>query len=272
MSTDTLTRPTETLRSAPRGRVTFPGASASEWIKFRSLRSSWITLSAGLLGFLAISLVIAYNTGRGAHLAPEDAAASGTSQGYLLAELLIGVLGVLFVSGEYGTGMIRSTLAAVPKRLSVLYAKGVVFGGVVLASTVVVSVISFLSSQAILAHYHRGHSITDPTALRVVLGVGSYLTLVGLLGSALGWIVRSTAGGISALVGVLLVLPVILETLTGTWGKSIGQYLPSAAGGSFITSIRASHTLAPWTGLGVMALWVAAALTFAGWRLRHRDA
>lgn len=123
MSTDTLIRPPEVVRSGPRGRVTFAGASLSEWIKFRSLRSSWFTLSAGLLGFFVISLVIAYNTGRGARLAPEDAAASGTSQGYLLAELLIGVLGVLFVSGEYGTGMIRSTLAAVPKRIPVLYAK-----------------------------------------------------------------------------------------------------------------------------------------------------
>ncbi len=272
MNADTLTRPPETRQSAPRGRVTFAGAAASEWIKFRTLRSSWFTLSAGLLGFFAISLIIAYTTGSTSHvLAPEDAAASGTSQGYLLAELLIGVLGVLFVSGEYGTGMIRSTLAAVPKRLPVLYAKAVVFGGVVLGSTLLVSVISFLSSQALLDHYHRGHSITDPTAVRVVVGAGIYLTLVGLLGSALGWIVRTTAGGISALVGVLLVLPVILQ-LTGTWGQSIGQFLPSAAGGSLLTSVRASHTLAPWTGLGVMALWVTAALIFAGWRLCHRDA
>ncbi len=271
MSTNTITRPPETRHSTPPSGVTFAGASASEWIKFRSLRSSWFTLSAALLGFLAISLIIAFN-GRSGILAPEDSAASATSQGYMLAELLIGVLGVLFVSGEYGTGMIRSTLAAVPKRIPVLYAKAVVFGGIVFGSALVVSFVSFLTSQAILSTSHRGFSLTDPTALRVVIGVAVYLTLVGLLGSALGWIVRSTAGGISALVAVLLVLPVILQTLGGSWGASIGQFLPSAAGGSFLSSVRADHTLAPWTGLGVMALWVAAALLFAGWRLRHRDA
>lgn len=269
MSTDTLTRPSETARSVPRGRITFPGVTTSEWIKFRSLRSSWLTLAAGLLGFAAVSIIIAF-VGRTGVLSPEDTVASATSQGYLLAELLIGVLGVLFVSGEYGTGMVRSTMAAIPKRIPVLYAKAVVFGGIVLASTVVVSFVSFFTAQAILAPSHRGFSITDPTALRVVIGVGVYLTLVGLLGSALGWIVRSTAGGVSALVGILLVLPVILQ-LTGSFGKSVGQFLPSEAGGSFLSSVQASNTLAPWTGLGVMVLWVTAALIIGGWRLRHRD-
>ena len=272
MSTDIVTPPAETAsRPAQRdGRPTLPRLLRSEWIKFRSLRSTWYTLAGAVAALLVIGIIIADNTGRHpAGLDPEDAVASAPLQGYHLAQLLIGVLGVLFVSGEYATGMIRSTLAAAPRRIPVLVAKAVVFGSMALVTMVPTALLTFLSSQAVLSHYGRGYSLTDPTALRVTLGTGVYLTLVGLLGSALGWIIRRTAGAISALVALLLIVPALIGLL-GHWGRDVARYLPNS-GESFIQSLRGDNTLGPWTGLGVLAAWVAAALVIAAVELRCRD-
>src|SRR6201995_4027866 len=134
-------------------------------------------------------LVVAHNTRDPTSNLPATGIARwGTRQGSCVAQLLIGALGVLFVSGEYGTGMIRSTLVAVPRRLPVLWAKLVVFVTVTAASMVVVSVVAFLCAQALLSHYRAGYSLSDPGVLRVVLGTGIYPTLVGMIGGALGWI------------------------------------------------------------------------------------
>ena len=103
-------------------------------------------------------------------------------------------------------------------------------------------------------------------------GAGVYLTLVGLLGVALGWIIRTTAGAISALVGLLLILPVLVGFLPGSLGTSVAQVLPSNAGGSFMSSVQLPDTLAPWTGLVVLVLWVAVALVAAAVVVRRRDA
>ena len=257
---------------SPQGQVTFRRAVRSEWIKFSSLRSSWWMLAAAAVGVFAISLVIAYNTGRHfTGLDPEDAALSATLQGKYLAELLVAILGVLFVSGEYGTGMIRSTLAGVPKRAPVLLAKMAVLGGVVLVVMTVTTVVSFLSAQAVLGHYGHGHSVTDPTGLRVVFGTAAYLTLIALIGSAVGWIIRSTAGGISAVVGLILLLPVLLGLL-GSFGQNVAQFLPDAAGESFTVSLRGEHMLTPWSGAAAVVTWVVVATVSALVLLRRRDA
>lgn len=253
--------------------VALARAVSSEWIKFRTLRSTLATLGVAVVGFVVLGLVIAYQTGRNpTGLDPEDTAASATLQGYLLAQLVIGVLGVLFVSGEYSTGMIRSTLAAVPKRIPVVAAKTIVLSAVVLTTMVVTSVVTFLVAQLVLGHYGHGYSLSDPTAVRVAVGTGVYLTLIALLGSALGWLVRSTPGGITALVALILVVPVLFGQLLGTWAKDLNQLLPSSAGESFVMSLRADHTLAPWTGLAVLVAWVAVGLTAAAVLLRRRDA
>lgn len=267
-------RVTGPVGEAPAQRpVTFARTLHAEWIKFSSLRSSWAVLAAAVAGLIVIGLAIAYNTGRNwTGLAPEDTALSSTLQGYHLAELAVGVLGVLFVSGEYTTGMIRSTLAAVPRRVPVLLAKTAVLGAVALVVMTVTSVVAFLASQALLGHYGHGFSLSDPTGWRVALGTGLYLTLMALLGSALGWITRSTPGGISAFVGVSLLLPVLFGQLLGTWGKDLAQYLPGGAGESFITTLRAPNTLAPGAGLAMQAAWVAVALLAAAVLLRRRDA
>jgi ABC-2 type transport system permease protein len=266
-------RPASYQPTGPRLRVTFPRVVASEWIKFRTLRSSWIVLLAALVAMVAIGALIGYNTGShwGGSIDPEDRVASAPLQGLYLAQLLIGVLGVLFVSGEYTTGMIRSTLAAVPTRLPVLGAKAVVFGAVTVVSLVPASFVAFFAAQAFLHHYGHGTALSAPTTLRVIIATGLYLALIGLLGSALGWIVRSTPGGISALVGLLLVVPVILGVLPGQWSKDVAKYLPSEAGASFYTTLRGDNALSPGGGLLVLVLWVAGALVTAAVLLKRRD-
>ena len=276
MSTATETRPrTEAARprAAGPGGVTFARVVNSEFIKFRTLRSSWITLLAAVVALIGIGLLIGWNTGKNfATLEPEDAAASGAMQGFFLSQLLIGVLGVLFVSGEYSTGMIRSTLAAVPRRLTVLTAKAVAFGTVALVTMVAAAFVTFFGAQGFLAHYGHGSSLSDPGVLRVVVGTGVYLALIGLLGGALGWILRSTAGGIATLLGLLLVVPTLIRVLPWAWVTDIGKYLPGEAGGSFVSSFQAPDTLTPWTGFAVLLAWVVAALLLAAGLLKRRDA
>ena len=254
------------------GRVTFGGLLRSEWVKFRSLRSSWYTLGSAVAAMVVLGVVIGWQTGRNpTNLDVEDTVASATLQGYALAQLLIGVLGALFVSGEYGTGMIRTSLVAAPKRIPVLLAKLVVFGAVALVAMVLSSLVAFLAGEAVLSHYGMGFSLGDPTALRVTLGTGVYLTLFGLIGSAFGWLVRHTAGAISALLGLFLIAPVIFGNLLGNWGKDIAKFLPSG-GESFIHSYTAPKTLSPWAGLAVTVGWVVVLTGIAAIQLRRKDA
>jgi ABC-2 type transport system permease protein len=253
--------------------VTLPRTIASEWLKFRSLRSTVSVLAVAVIGMLAIGLIVAYNTRHlTPRLQPDDIVPSSTLQGYYLGQLLIGALGVLFVTGEYSTGMIRSTFAAVPKRLPVLWAKLVVFLAVTAVSMIVICLITFLAAQALIGQSRTGYSLSDPGALRVVVGTGIYLTLVGVIGAMLGWIVRSTPGALVAYIATILVLPVLFGNVLGTWGKNIAQFMPSEAGGSFIRSIREPHTLSPWTGLLVLTLWAVLGLVVAAVQLRRRDA
>ncbi len=265
------TRAAQTAGAA--GRVTLPRAARSEWVKLRTLRSTWAILLAAAVSMVAIGAVIGYNTGKKfVGLASEDSAPSGGLQGAKLAMLLIGVLGVLVVTGEYGTGMIRSTMAAVPRRVPVLLAKSGVLAVLALVTMVPAALATYAAAQGFLAHYGHGTSLTAPGVLRVVLGTGLYLTLVALLGSAIGWLVRSTAGGISTFAGLLLVVPLIVGLLPGSISTSLGRYLPSSAGDAFTASVAKPDTLSPWAGLAVLVAWVLVALAAAAVSLRRRDA
>jgi ABC-2 type transport system permease protein len=274
MSTSTLTPRAPHVEATADAGVSLRRVITSEWIKFRTLRSSWYTLGAAVAALIVIALIIGYvtSTSDWSSLEADDRAASSPLRGYFLGQLFIGVLGVLFVAGEYGTGMIRSTFAAVPKRLPVVAAKFAVFGLVALAAMTVSSFIAFFGAQAFLSGEGHAASLSDPGALRAVAGVGVYLALIGILGGALGWIIRSTAGAIAALVGVLLVVPVVVQAVPTTVTTAVAQYLPADAGGSFLATVQAPDTLGPWAGLGVLVLWVAAALAAAAVVVRRRDA
>jgi ABC-type transport system involved in multi-copper enzyme maturation permease subunit len=193
-------------------------------------------------------------------------------RGLFLAQLAVGVLGVLVISGEYSTGMIRATLSAVPRRLPVLWAKAAVFAAVTLVLMLISSFAAFFGGQLFLSSQNLQTTLSAPGALRIVVGVALYLTVVGLLGVALGALIRNTAGAIAAVFGLLLVLPVLGEVLPPSWGKHVTPYLPSNAGQALLSVHPDPGGLAPWTGFGLFCLYALAALTAAAILLRRRDA
>jgi ABC-2 type transport system permease protein len=265
--------PTPAARRTQSQPVTVRRAIASEWIKFRTLRSTWATLGVAVVGMLVLGLIVAYNTRHlTSNLQADDIAPSATLQSYNFSQLLTGALGVLFVSGEYSTGMIRATLAAVPRRLPVLWAKLAVFVAVTGTCMIVISFVTFLSAQGLLSHYRPGYSLGDPGALRVVLGTGIYLTLIGVIGGILAWIIRSTPGALVAYFGLVLILPLIFGELLGNWGKNVDKFLPSSAGARFAESVPDGYSLTPWWGLAVMVAWVLIGLGVSAVLLRRRDA
>jgi ABC-2 type transport system permease protein len=275
MSTAT-TDATPELRSAQAAvdsqPVTFARVVRSEWIKWRSLRSSWAMLGAAVIGMLAIGLIVAYNT---RHLTgnqdANDLVSSAPLQGYYLGQLLIGALGVLFVSSEFSTGMIRSTFAAVPRRLPVLWAKLAVFFLITAVVMTGITFVTFLASQAVIGHYRTGFSLADPGVWRVVLGTSLYLVLVGVVGGMIGWLVRSTPGALVSFFALIFVLPELF-TLFGSAGRHITEFFPSQAGEAFASALPESPHLSPGVGVLVLCAWAAVAIVLAAVSLRRRDA
>jgi ABC-2 type transport system permease protein len=249
----------------------------SEWTKLISLRSTRWALAATLL--LAIGIGILACTvfeSRWPHLGAADRRnfhpLSVSLAGINFAQLSIGVLGVLAITGEYSTGMIRSTLAAVPRRLPMLWGKAIVFGATALAISLPATFAVFWAGQAILSGEHLGIGLGDPGVLRALLGASLFLTAMGIFGLALGAILRSKAGGIAALAGIVFVLPPIVGLLPSSVAGPIEPYLPSNAGNAVWTITPDPGTLAPWAGFGVFCAYVAIAMAIAAVLLVRRDA
>jgi ABC-2 type transport system permease protein len=259
-------------------RVTQPRVLLSEWTKFRSLRSTvWTLLTAVVLSIGIGALFSAVSASQYHTFSPADRASfspiSTSLNGMLFAQLAIGVLGVLLISGEYSTGMIRSSLTAVPRRLPVLWAKLGVFAGVVFSVTLVTSFVSFFLGQALLSSHHLNVAISAPGALRSVIGVALYATVAGMIGMALGTLLRNTAAGISTFVAAFFVIPPLTDLLPSSWSSHFVQYLPSNAGEVLFGGGRSlAHPLAPWTGFGLLCAYAAVMIGFAAWRLRRADA
>ena len=264
--------------TAPRRhyRVTQARVIASEWTKLRTLRSSqWSLLGAVLfmagLGILVAALQVTHWS----QLDPHDRTAYdpvGTALiGALVAQLAVGVLGVLVVTGEYATGMIRATFAAVPKRLPVLWAKALVFMVVTAVLMTLCVLVSFFVTQPILSAKHVDISFSSPGVARAVFGAALYLTVVALLGVSLGALVRNTAGGIGSLAGVMFVLPGVAAILPHSWGDTIDPYLPSSAGGQIMAWHPDPSGLAPWTGFALFLAYTLVTLVAAALLLVRRD-
>ncbi|MCN9240523.1 ABC transporter permease [Streptomyces sp. RY43-2] len=265
------------IPEAERGEVTQLRVIHSEWIKLRSLRSTLCTLLAAVAAMIGLGFLFSYFTAdRWPHLPPEERLAFDPTlvslRGFFLAQLAVGVLGVLVVSSEYTTGMIRASLAAVPRRLPVLWAKALVYSAVVWALMTAASLTAFLVGQAALSGHGLGTSLGAPGVLRAVLGAGLYLAVVGLIGVALGALIRNTAGAIATLLGALLILPVLAEALPSTWFDVINPFLPSTAGQGLVHVQHQPHTLAPWVGFGVFCCYALATLAGAAVTLKERDA
>ncbi|MGW3643147.1 ABC transporter permease [Streptomyces sp. NPDC005131] len=276
----TLTATVEAPSSGPARpayRVTGRRVLSSEWAKLWSLRSTWITLSLGLIFLVAFGLIAAsrYKSGIGSgHLDRDFAEATAVSLslfGANFAQLALGVLGVLVTAGEYSTGVIRSTLAAVPRRLPVLWSKAAVFGLVTLAVGTLGAFVAFLFGSGIVSGTPAAMGLTDAGVLRSLLGAALYLALVGVIGTALGALLRSVAGGISVLVAALMLIPGLVSLLPSSWQDDISPYLPSNAGESMFALTHDTTTLSPTAGLLVFLAWTALALAGAAYRLVRSD-
>ena len=262
--------------AARAGGVT--GLLRGEWIKLRTLRSTGISLGIGLVLMVLFGWLFtgtAESGGPGGNgggppgLSFTDPVGLSLA-GYRLAQLAIGVLGVLLVTGEYTTGTIRSTFAAVPRRWPVVAAKGAVFAAVVYLGSLVAAVVAFLVGQTALGELGVGPGADG--VVRALLGIAAYLTAIGLFGMALGWLLRSTAGAISTLFGLVFLLPVLGQLLPAGWGPDVVRLLPGEAGSQLFSVVPAPDAFGPWTGFAVLLGYLVVAFTAATVLLRRRDA
>jgi ABC-2 type transport system permease protein len=257
------------------GRVTQARVFRSEWTKLRSVRSTRWSLLAAVgftIGIAAIACAVV------SHHWPQVSARDRADfhplepnlAGVQLAQLALGVLGVLVITAEYSTGMIRASMTAVPHRLPVLWGKAVVYGLVTLALMIPSTLIAFVVGESVFSGRHINVAFTHPGVARAVIGAALYLTVVGLFGLGLGAIVRNTAGGIAAFAGIMFVLPPLMNVLPTSWNNAASPYLPLAAGEAIMSTTPGNH-LSPWVGLGLLCAYAAAALAIASVLLLRRD-
>lgn len=262
--------------TSPSGNVRFTGVLASEWTKLRSLRSTVWSLVAAVV--MLVGFAVLFSAGvvsRWDRLGAAERLSFDPTRisiaGVFLAQLAIGVLGVLIIGGEFSTGMIRSSMAAVPKRLPVLWGKALVFGAVTLLLMAVACLAAFYAAQAVLSQRSIQTTLGADGVLRAVLGAAVFLTWVGLFGLSLGTLLRNSAAAIATLVGVLLVVPILLNFLPSDWRDHIQRWLPNAAGQALMSVRQLDTQLSPGNALLVLAIYLVLALAAAAAVLRTRD-
>jgi ABC-2 type transport system permease protein len=262
-------------------RVGFSHLLLTEWTKIRSVRSTLWTLiifavvSLGLTALLTWLTIRALSAGRAG---PRSAAVVADPVGFILGtglglgQLAICVLGVLVITSEYSSGTIRASLLAVPRRIPMLVAKGVVFSVLVFVVGELVVFGSFFIGAAIV-HSHFPVSLGQPGVTRAVIGSGLYLTVLGLFALAIGSLIRHTAGAITTVIGLVLVIFNLTSLLPYSWGAHIHAYMPTVAG-LLITQDKqqSGNLLSPWQGFGVFCAWTALLLIIGAYLLKRRDA
>ena len=271
------TRPAATQSPVP--RLTLGRVITSEWIKLRSLRSTWYMM-AGLFGvIIAFGLLsAAVATGDVSTAAGGPPGFSGASpivtvlSGARFGLLLVAVFGVMVGDREYSSGLIRTTLAAVPSRLPVLVGKLTVFVAIVTPVVLTATIVAFFGGTAILS----GAGVTsvawsDPGVAGAVLGTVGYLIGIGVLGVALGMLFRGIGAGIGVLIGGILFVPTLMTALLPDSWDSVLKYLPSNAGQAFSSVDAGASLLGYWPGVAVFSAWVALAVGAAAWSLKQRD-
>lgn len=276
------TRPRVQVRPSSFGRLV-----ASEWIKFRTLRSTWWTLGVGAALMIALAVLQTWGTTTIAEEAggfPDLSGAAYITGGAFLGQLAFVVLGVLAITGEYGTGMIRSTFAAAPRRLPVLAAKLVVVFAAVFVVSLVAIALSWLGSMAWFDELGLSVDLSSGEDVRILLGTALYLATTTALAYAIGALVRVSAAGIAIVLGLLLVVEIAFAAIPWRPLQVLAPFLPSSAGGRLMlddASIESSRafaeasdvvSLTPWQGYGVLVAWVAVLLAVAAVLLRRRDA
>jgi ABC-type transport system involved in multi-copper enzyme maturation permease subunit len=277
----TTTSPVTPTREPAGHHAGFAGLMRAEWTKIRSVRSTVWTLVIFVVVCVGLTALIAWLTEShwyGPRAASRDINVISDPVGFILGtgvglgQLAICVLGVLVITSEYSTGVIRASLLAVPRRIPVLAAKAAVFAVLLLVVTEIVAFCSFFVGSAIL-HAHVQVSLSGSGVTRAVIGAGLYLIVLGLLALAIGTMIRHTAGAIATVIGIVFVLPILSGLLPGSWGAHINAYLPEQAG-TLITHTReqSGDLLSPWQGFGVLCIWTVLALAVAAYLLERRDA
>jgi ABC-2 type transport system permease protein len=263
-------------------RAGFGNVLLAEWTKIRSVRSTvwsliiYVLLTLGLSALLCWLTVHAMQSGRAPRRGSEllaDPASFILHTGLAFGQLAIAVLGVLVMTTEYSTGVIRASLLAVPKRLPVLVAKCTVFAALIFVIAEIASFCSFFIGTAIVRP-EAVVSLSQPGVTRAVIGTGLYLTVLGLFALAIGGLIRHTAGAIAIVIGLVLVVGPLLGLLDPyNWGKHVHDWFPTVAGGYITTTIpQSDQVLSAWQGFGVFCGWTALLLAVGGYLLRRRDA
>jgi ABC-2 type transport system permease protein len=273
---------TATMTSLPpaSGRAGLGGALRSEWTKLRSVRSTmWSLAAMASIAVGLMSLIVWLRMRSWSSMDP------GEQQNLLhrpvdiiigrpvfIAQIAVVVLGVMVVSAEYTTGMIRSTLQSQPRRLTVLGAKISVFAALMLVVGEAVSFGAFFAGRAVLSA-HVPVSLGDPGVLRSVVGAGLYLAVLGLFSLAFGAILRHTAGAIVAVLGIIVILSNLTQLLPGSWGAHVNAWMPTNAGSLvFEPTLPPDHLLTQWQGFAVFCVWTVLLLGIAAVLMRRRDA
>ncbi len=276
-----MTTATPTRAAAPnqgRGRYGFRTVARMEWLKLRSVRSTWWTLLAFAAGMIGLAVLVLSHQHWASMPPAQRAAFDPTNDGFtglVIGQLATGVLGVLIMTSEFSSGMVRATFAAAPRRALVLAAKAAVLAAVALAAGEILAFAAFAAGEIALRAPAPHASLGQPGVLRAVLLGGAYPALIGLIGLGLGALIRHTAAAISAVVGVLFVVPLILLPLGTSIQNSVGRFLPMLVAENSITAVKLQPqavALAPWAGFALLCAYAAVALAAGGWALARRDA
>ncbi len=272
MTTATLAR----VAGQAEGRYGFRTVARMEWLKLRSVRSTWWTLlvfAAGMIGLAVLVMVHQHWTTMSAADRASFDPTNDSYAGLAIGQLALGVLGVLAVTSEFSSGMIRATFAAAPRRPLVLAAKAAIVAAVALVAGEILAFVAFGTGEAALKNPAPHATLAQPGVLRAVLMAGAYPALIALIGLGLGALIRHTAGAISAVVGVLFVLPLILVPLGTSIQNAAGQFMPMLIAENSLTAVKpVAHSLPPGVGFALLCGYAAAALAAGGWALARHDA
>jgi ABC-2 type transport system permease protein len=271
MTTATVAKPPTPVA----GNLTMGGVLRSEWTKFRSVRSTWwlLSMTVILAVGLGVILVVLEIGGGAPKQEPPYQVAQQIEFGALITQLVLGVLGVLMFTGEYGSGMIRISLSVVPRRLMLLWAKLSVLSVVVLPLTLVSSAVAFVLGELVWQS-HRGLGpvgFGDPQVTRVVVGSALVVAVTAICGFGIGAIIRSTAGSIGTLVGIFFVLPLVASVALPHNVAGLTRFLPSNAGNA-VWGGGIGRPMTPWSGFALLCGYAVALVAVAAWRLRRGDA
>jgi ABC-2 type transport system permease protein len=274
MTAQVAAAPRQRLLVPETGRAGFADALRSEFTKIRSTRSTYWTLLALIVVTVGIGALACAGAASHPVHGPGFDATRQSLAGLYLGQLVIAVLGALTITSEYSTGMIRTSLAVQPRRGVLFAAKATVFAAVCFATGLIACFVSFFLGQAILSSHHLNATLGQPNVLRAVIGGALFLTACGMLAYGLGAMLRHTAGAITAAIGLLFVLSVLVNFLPQSWQNNVDKWMPALAGAQIWTTKAqpGTHMFTAWPGFAVLAFYAVIAMVGGLILFRTRDA